>query len=390
MDGCYVGRVAADDPLHPILCRVVDEGMGVTKARSFDAFRLNGSNEVYGYEECGSGVKLVCKFFGGRFGWDRKRATWTADREYHSYKELRRYALVGSPHHVIRPLALEPGVNCALVLEYYGGEQLSRAIDSAIHEDAEERLYDRLTALGFYLATQHNRTASGERVDFDEDCAYLDAQLATLRGIGRIGPWDEDELRWLSGLWRMRERMWADQKVWLHGDATPANFLFGGGMDVGAIDLERMKRGDRMFDVGRVAGRAAARVHAGHRGPASRGAVHRPLPVGVRRSLPRPRRGVRVDHVPAALLHGGQPPARRPQRLHRPRARRPAGRPGEGAAAVGMNGIKAVLFDVNGTLVDIRTEENDAVFRAVANVLSYSGVTMRRAEVRAAYVRPHG
>ena len=45
-----------------------------------------------------------------------------------------------------------------------------------------------------------------------------------------------------------------------------------------------------------------------------------------------------------------------------------------------MNGIKAVLFDVNGTLV-----ENDAVFRAVANVLSYSGVALRRAEVRAAY-----
>ena len=29
---------------------------------------------------------------------------------------------------------------------------------------------------------------------------------------------------------------------------TPANFLFGPGMDVAAIDLERMKRGDRMFD----------------------------------------------------------------------------------------------------------------------------------------------
>jgi len=48
--------------------------------------------------------------------------------------------------------------------------------------------------------------------------------------------------------------MWQDQQVWLHGDATPANFLFGRGMDVAAIDLERMKRGDRMFDVGRVAG----------------------------------------------------------------------------------------------------------------------------------------
>jgi aminoglycoside phosphotransferase (APT) family kinase protein len=55
-------------------------------------------------------------------------------------------------------------------------------------------------------------------------------------------------------LWRDRPRMWGDQQVWLHGDATPANFLFGHGIDVGAIDLERMKRGDRMFDVGRVAG----------------------------------------------------------------------------------------------------------------------------------------
>ena len=40
MDGCYVGRVAVDDPLHPMLCRVLDEGMGVAKVRSFAAFRL--------------------------------------------------------------------------------------------------------------------------------------------------------------------------------------------------------------------------------------------------------------------------------------------------------------------------------------------------------------
>jgi len=48
--------------------------------------------------------------------------------------------------------------------------------------------------------------------------------------------------------------MWEDQQVWLHGDATPANFLFGPGMNVAAIDLERTMRGDRVFDVGRLAG----------------------------------------------------------------------------------------------------------------------------------------
>ena len=47
-----------------------------------------------------------------------------------------------------------------------------------------------------------------------------------------------------------------------------------------------------------------------------------------------------------------------------------------------MNGIEAVLFDVNGTLVDIRTEESDAVFRAVAHVLAYSGIALGRDEAR--------
>jgi hypothetical protein len=254
VDGRYVGRVAVADPLHGFLCRVLVEGMGVHGPRAFRAFRLNGSNEVYGYEECHSEVKLVCKFFGHRFGWDRDRAAWTAGREYHSYQELRRYALVGSPHHVVRPLAVEREINCVLALEYYGGEQLSQAIGRALHGGDDAHLFSRLTALAFYLATQHNRTANGAQVDFADDCAYLDSQLAILRGVGRIGQWDEDEVRWLSALWRERPRMWEDQQVWLHGDATPANFLFGGGMNVGAIDLERMKRGDRMFDVGRVAG----------------------------------------------------------------------------------------------------------------------------------------
>jgi hypothetical protein len=111
-----------------------------------------------------------------------------------------------------------------------------------------------LKALAYFLATQHNRTANGAGVDFDLDCRYLAALVGGLQNGGRIGQWDVDELLWLGELWRERPKMWQDQQVWLHGDATPANFLFGHGMDVAAIDLERMKRGDRMFDIGRVAG----------------------------------------------------------------------------------------------------------------------------------------
>ncbi|MGD9528430.1 phosphotransferase family protein [Pseudonocardia sp.] len=253
MDGHYVGRVADEDPLHAMLSRIVVERCGVEHPAGFRAFRLHGSNEVYGYEECVSGTRLIGKFFGRRFGWDRDRAVSKAGREFASYETLRGYQLVGTPHHVVRPLGLERDINCVLVLEYYGGESLCSAIARGLHGD-HDHLFGRLTALSYYLATQHNRTADGAAVDFGTDLAYLDRLLDALRVTGRLGAWDADEIGWLAQLWSLRPRMWADRQVWLHGDATPANFLFGAGLDVGAIDLERMRRGDRVFDVGRVAG----------------------------------------------------------------------------------------------------------------------------------------
>jgi hypothetical protein len=255
VSGRYVGYVAGEDPLHGFLSKIMYDRMGVREpCPAYRVFRLAGSNEVYAYEEKFSRARLICKFFGPRFGWDRDRAAWTAGQEYESLRTLRGFDLVGSPHHVIRPLGIERDLNCVLAVEFYAGEQFSDAIERSIRCGDDRHLFWRLKALAYYLATQHNRTANGTGVDFDTDRAYLDTLLARLHRRRRIGQWDADELGWLSDLWRSRPRMWQDQQVWLHGDATPANFLFGGGMDVGAIDLERMKRGDRMFDVGRVAG----------------------------------------------------------------------------------------------------------------------------------------
>lgn len=223
-------------------------------APAFRAFRLNGSNEVYAYEEKHSSAKVICKFYGPRYGWDRDRAAWTAHQEFESLHRLRGFDLVGSPHHVIRPLGVDREINCVLALEFYSGEQFSQAIRRSIDRRDEDHLFWRLKALAYFLATLHNRTANGKTVDFDADCRYFGQLVERLRHNGRIGAWDVDELLWLQDLWRDRPAMWQDRQVWLHGDATPANFLFGHGLDVAAIDLERMKRGDRMFDVGRVAG----------------------------------------------------------------------------------------------------------------------------------------
>jgi hypothetical protein len=253
--GKYVGYVRSDDRLYGFLSGIVRDQLGVyERAPAFRAFRLNGSNEVYAYEEKRSSAKVICKFYGPRYGWDRDRAAWIASQEYESLQRLRGFDLVGSPHHVIRPLGLDRDINCVLALEFYAGEPFSHAIGRSIHHRNDAHLFWRLKALAYFLATQHNRTANGRTVDFDTDCRYFAQLVDRLRVKHRIGGWDVDELLWLQDLWRDRPEMWQDRQVWLHGDATPANFLFGHGLDVAAIDLERMKRGDRMFDVGRVCG----------------------------------------------------------------------------------------------------------------------------------------
>jgi aminoglycoside phosphotransferase (APT) family kinase protein len=255
MNGKYVGYVAGHDPLHDFLRRIIRDLMGVRERQpAFRVFRLSGSNEVYAYEEKFSGAKVICKFYGPRFGWDRDKAAWMARQEYEGLSTLRRYDLIGSPHHVIRPLGFSRDINGMLAVEYYPGEEFSHAIARATHHQDDAHLYWRLKALAYFLATQHDRTANGTAVDFDPDCRYFDTVAGRLKKAHRIGQTDIDELSWLRDRWRDRPRMWQDQQVWLHGDATPANFLFGRGIDVAAIDLERMKRGDRMFDVGRVAG----------------------------------------------------------------------------------------------------------------------------------------
>ena len=255
MNGTYVGYVAGEDPLYGFLSTIMHDRLKVRAAKpSFRVFQLSGSNEVYAYEEKSSGTKVICKFYGTRFGANLDKAAWLARQEYEGLRTLRGYNLVGSPHHVIRPLGLSRDINGVLAVEYYSGEEFSHAIARATQRRDEAHLYGRLTALAYFLATQHNRTANGATVDFDPECRYFETIVGRLREAHRIGRRDVDELSGLRDRWRDQPQMWQDRQVWLHGDATPANFLFGRGMDVAAIDLERMKRGDRMFDVGRVAG----------------------------------------------------------------------------------------------------------------------------------------
>jgi hypothetical protein len=255
VNGDYVGRLSADDPLYDFLVKILRDGMHLgSRVVGFRVFRLNGQHEVYGYEERCSRLRIICKFYGPRFQSDPSLAAIVAQQESDNLQTLRGYNLIGSPHHVVRPFAVHPDINCVLATEYFAGEDLTQAIRRAAHHHDDAYLFWRLKALAYYLSTQHNRTSNGDDIDFGVECDYFDTIIQRLLEGGRIERSDADEFSWLRDSWRDRPRMWQDRQVWLHGDATPGNFLFGNGQRVGAIDLERMRRGDRAFDVGRVTG----------------------------------------------------------------------------------------------------------------------------------------
>jgi aminoglycoside phosphotransferase (APT) family kinase protein len=218
----------------------------------FRVFSMKQS-KVYLYEERHSRAQIVGKFFVDGSP-DTTQATQRMRQEFDNLELLRSYGLAGYPHHVVRPLGTNAWLNSILVEEYASGIPLSAFVDDAIHKLQSSPLFEKLTALAYFLATLHNRTANGQGVDFHQDCAYLDRLVRKLQRQHVIGDSDAHELYWLRDRWREKPRMWEDNQVLVHGDATPSNLLFGSGLSVIAIDLERMKRADRTFDLGRIAG----------------------------------------------------------------------------------------------------------------------------------------
>jgi len=255
MNGHYLGRLPKHDPLHGYLQHDIQPLIGgASGSPEYRVFKLNGSNDVYLYEDRHSGTKVIGKFFLSSRKRDAAKAASRLTREFDSLCAMRNSGLTAYPHAVVRPLGRNHAMNALLVTECCEGELLSAVILEAIRRGYYGKLFYKLTALAYFLSAFHNRTAIGERVEFGDACDYKDRLIGKLLEIKAIGGREAGELYWLRDRWKEQPRMWEDRKVLVHGDATPENFMFGDELSVITFDLERAKYADRVFDMGRIAG----------------------------------------------------------------------------------------------------------------------------------------
>ncbi|MBF0529690.1 MAG: aminoglycoside phosphotransferase family protein [Deltaproteobacteria bacterium] len=255
MNSRYLGHLSDEDPLFWYLRYHIAPQLGFHALQTgYRVFQCVNSSDVYLYEEDQGRFRIVGKFSKPRPGRDPNMARIKAETEFRNLIFLRSLGFTTAPNYVVRPLGFNHDLDNLLLVEHLGGGSLSRVITDAIYNNQRQRLYRKLSALAEFLATLHNRTAGDWTVNFHEEMDYLGRLIHSLVEKRGLNPEHAGELWGLGSIWRSRNRMWEDRKVVVHGDATPSNFLFGRGRVVMAIDLERMKWGDRVFDIGRVCG----------------------------------------------------------------------------------------------------------------------------------------
>jgi len=250
----YLGHLSTDDPFYEYLRHDILPALHAVNHPDFRVYELRASNHVYLYEERDSGARVIGKFFGGVPHIGPDAALRHMEQEFNNLNYLRRIGFNAYPHYVARPLGRNASLNRVVVEEYCYGTHFKHVILKAIRENVRDVLFQKLTALAYFLATLHNRTAHDSKVDFNKECDYFDQVMNRLLSAAWI-EWDQaQDLYQLKNRWRDKVCMWEDCKVLIHGDVTPDNVLFGDGLWVIMLDLERMKSSDRVFDLGRVAG----------------------------------------------------------------------------------------------------------------------------------------
>jgi len=236
-------------PDHP-LARVLLSHLGTDPGQCVNVERLRASRPVFRFFLPGDGPGLVGKFFVDQeptSPQDRSLA-----REYQNYQGNSAQELAAAGL-IARLVGQGPGVRLGLLLEGLPGPDLDYYLAEAAQGRGLERCLRRLARLAELLAFFHTRPLPRQTVSPEPVLAYFRKLRNQLQVMGLLSSEEVEVLAAESRAWEDRFGAYNDVQVLLHGDATPTNFLFPDGRVV-AVDLERLRAGDRLFDLSWVAG----------------------------------------------------------------------------------------------------------------------------------------
>jgi aminoglycoside phosphotransferase len=174
-------------------------------------------------------------------------------REYANYLGAPAWGLNHDSGLIPRLLGRRSQAGLGLLLENLGGPDLDHFLLRACMQGETEALHRALENLAELLAFFHTRPVPPIPVSPQAALEYLDKLGRQLQGLGLLSPEDKGALEEEKIAWESRFHDFGDRQVLIHGDATPTNFLFPDGGAV-ALDLERLRLDDRLWDLSWVAG----------------------------------------------------------------------------------------------------------------------------------------
>jgi len=213
--------------------------------------QLPSSRPVYRFRCAGGDKAVVGKFFHA-FP-PQSLQDQGVVQEYDHYLWAAQNGLGWEAGLLPRLLGRHPARRLGLLLESVPGPDLDYLLGMACSNGAQDALHAGLENLAGLLARFHARPVSSTHLSIAEALGYFDKLRRQLGDSGLLSPEDEAHLAAEREKWPPRLSRFPDSPVVLHGDATPTNFLFPNGRAV-ALDLERLRLGDRLFDLSWVAG----------------------------------------------------------------------------------------------------------------------------------------
>ena len=248
MSRAYLGTLDRADPLYEILLiQIASE----VRDPVFHVSRLSHRN-VFKYTEESSLVSVVGKFF--RLDDTKPDRVYRIKCEYDNLNKARQYGLDKFPNYVVKPISKEERIGLALIEEFISGQDLDYYLRRSIHEKKNETLNSVLSALASFFHVLHTRTKSNGSVCLDSVSAYFQKIIRKLTRQNVISESDVEPYLKLMDRWLNGPLLQDGKGSIIHGDATPTNFIFADKSNVVAIDLERMRYADAVFDIGMVCG----------------------------------------------------------------------------------------------------------------------------------------